>query len=472
MPSSQGDTVAGQVAGGVSCWACAAATCSKSKSNARRSRFSALTAVQSVVRASRGSATPGSQVNGLPLARQRAALPSIGLQGSKPSTRCGSTVPNAGSAWQRLAALGSAWQLHMYRLMSWPYLAAINRCRFTTKALVAKSQPNPSLNRTSPAVRFGSQHRREACRLAQTLGAPNSRFACAARRKFSVKYSKVSVGGRSRCLCRLPPEPMACWLALVHRCRNASCGLASASRRQHHCNYCCLAQAAAASHRKAKYSVLRPGQRAGPKCKQCIWRARTRRRVRLTIRSSGAPSAGHRAREAVMFIISLAGPAPCRCRPLSSNVRWHETGLVSSVCKARSIQLAASSSVSVPAAGVRRGKSPQGFCTWLSGSAPLASASWLRPPRVAAKGAGNVPTRGGSDRSTSIRRSWAATRASAASQSPCHASRCAVKDVSAVPVSGTATSASAACAVSYSAAAGVPQRKWRRRCLRSSHSAT
>jgi len=26
-----------------------------------------------------------------------------------------------------------------------------------------------------------------------------------------------------------------------------------------------------------------------------------------------------------MFIISLAGPAPCRCRPLSSNVRQHAT---------------------------------------------------------------------------------------------------------------------------------------------------
>jgi len=41
----------------------------------------------------------------------------------------------------------------------------------------------------------------------------------------------------------------------------------------------------------------------------------------LTHRSSGAPSAGRRAREAVMLIIVLAGPTPCRCRPLSSNVR-------------------------------------------------------------------------------------------------------------------------------------------------------
>jgi len=44
----------------------------------------------------------------------------------------------------------------------------------------------------------------------------------------------------------------------------------------------------------------------------------------LTHRSSGAPSAGHQAREAVMFIIGLAGPAPCRRRPLSSNVRRQE----------------------------------------------------------------------------------------------------------------------------------------------------
>jgi len=44
---------------------------------------------------------------------------------------------------------------------------------------------------------------------------------------------------------------------------------------------------------------------------------------RLTIRSSGAPPAGHQAREAIMFIIVLAGLAPCRRRPLSSNVRQH-----------------------------------------------------------------------------------------------------------------------------------------------------
>jgi uncharacterized protein YdeI (YjbR/CyaY-like superfamily) len=40
----------------------------------------------------------------------------------------------------------------------------------------------------------------------------------------------------------------------------------------------------------------------------------------LTHRSSGARTAGHRARKAAMRVIRAAGPAPCRCRYLSSNI--------------------------------------------------------------------------------------------------------------------------------------------------------
>ncbi len=41
----------------------------------------------------------------------------------------------------------------------------------------------------------------------------------------------------------------------------------------------------------------------------------------LTPRSSGAPTAGHQAREALWLILRLAGLASSRCHPLSSNVR-------------------------------------------------------------------------------------------------------------------------------------------------------
>ena len=44
----------------------------------------------------------------------------------------------------------------------------------------------------------------------------------------------------------------------------------------------------------------------------------------LTPRSSGAPTAGHQAREAgTLYIFCIAGLASYRCRPLSSNVRRH-----------------------------------------------------------------------------------------------------------------------------------------------------
>ena len=46
-------------------------------------------------------------------------------------------------------------------------------------------------------------------------------------------------------------------------------------------------------------------------------------RCSLTPRSSGAPTAGHQAREAVLFIIHFAGLASHRWLPLSSNVRRH-----------------------------------------------------------------------------------------------------------------------------------------------------
>ena len=42
----------------------------------------------------------------------------------------------------------------------------------------------------------------------------------------------------------------------------------------------------------------------------------------LTPRSSGAPTAGHQARSGgTRYILASPGLAPCRCRPLSSNVR-------------------------------------------------------------------------------------------------------------------------------------------------------
>ena len=51
-----------------------------------------------------------------------------------------------------------------------------------------------------------------------------------------------------------------------------------------------------------------------------------------------------------MLIISLAGPAPCRCRPLSSNVRRHAKGLEGTVCSStRSPRKAGASSSSAEA---------------------------------------------------------------------------------------------------------------------------
>ena len=42
----------------------------------------------------------------------------------------------------------------------------------------------------------------------------------------------------------------------------------------------------------------------------------------LTLRSSGAPTAGHQARSGgTLYIFAIPGLASCRCRPLSSNVR-------------------------------------------------------------------------------------------------------------------------------------------------------
>jgi carboxy-terminal domain RNA polymerase II polypeptide A small phosphatase len=50
---------------------------------------------------------------------------------------------------------------------------------------------------------------------------------------------------------------------------------------------------------------------------------RTERKSRLTLRSSGLAPAWHLAREALQVIIRLAGQAPSRRSPLSSNVRAH-----------------------------------------------------------------------------------------------------------------------------------------------------
>jgi hypothetical protein len=59
---------------------------------------------------------------------------------------------------------------------------------------------------------------------------------------------------------------------------------------------------------------------------QCTVTKSGRSRVRrLTTRSNGAPTAGRQARPAgTVYIFTSPGLAPCRCRPLSSNVRPHK----------------------------------------------------------------------------------------------------------------------------------------------------
>ncbi len=47
-------------------------------------------------------------------------------------------------------------------------------------------------------------------------------------------------------------------------------------------------------------------------------------RAGLTLRSSGAPTAGRQARRPGWHIFRPSGLASCRCRPLSSNVRRHK----------------------------------------------------------------------------------------------------------------------------------------------------
>ena len=57
-------------------------------------------------------------------------------------------------------------------------------------------------------------------------------------------------------------------------------------------------------------------------------RKNRRRNCRLTLRSSGAPTAGHQARSGgTRVIFASPGLASCRCRPLSSNVRRQKTGM-------------------------------------------------------------------------------------------------------------------------------------------------
>ena len=58
---------------------------------------------------------------------------------------------------------------------------------------------------------------------------------------------------------------------------------------------------------------------------------------RLTGRSSGQPPARHLARQALTVIIRLAGQAPSRRLPLSSNVRPHTNSLAAS-CSSASLQ--------------------------------------------------------------------------------------------------------------------------------------
>ena len=52
------------------------------------------------------------------------------------------------------------------------------------------------------------------------------------------------------------------------------------------------------------------------------------RECSLTLRSSGAPTAGCQARRPLWFILRPSGLAPCRRRPLSSNVRQHNPQLM------------------------------------------------------------------------------------------------------------------------------------------------
>ena len=58
-------------------------------------------------------------------------------------------------------------------------------------------------------------------------------------------------------------------------------------------------------------------QRLSCLCPSATWR--------LTLRSSGAPTAGHQARSGgTRYIFASPGLASCRCHPLNSNVRRHE----------------------------------------------------------------------------------------------------------------------------------------------------
>ena len=81
--------------------------------------------------------------------------------------------------------------------------------------------------------------------------------------------------------------------------------------------------------------VRRAERQAGKETSGCLppqalhrWRVRLRPTCGLTLRSKGRAPAWHLAHEAIQVIICLAGQAPHRRAPLSSNVRPHATHTV------------------------------------------------------------------------------------------------------------------------------------------------
>jgi len=102
-------------------------------------------------------------------------------------------------------------------------------------------------------------------------------------------------------------------------------------RQKRHRNWC---------HREA-----RPRNKP---CHPCKYQFRRCEKRGLTPRSSGAPTAGHQARSGgTRYILASPGLAPCRCRPLSSNVRPHKhasAALLHGMYRVRTLATCSSSS--------------------------------------------------------------------------------------------------------------------------------
>ena len=102
----------------------------------------------------------------------------------------------------------------------------------------------------------------------------------------------------------------------------------------------------------------------------------------LTLRSSGPPPAWHLAREAMQGIIRLAGQAPRRWCPLSSNVRPHVNTSKATVVTVASVRgTAECRSLQRPRLAGQSNQT-QGFCSGTAAScAKVLSGSALRLPR-------------------------------------------------------------------------------------------